>query len=272
MNQNDSLEITSPANQKIKDIAKLIKDSRDRQKAGIIIVDGQREIEEAIRLSWEIEEFFYCPEFIKKEEAILEISQKSKRNYNVSAKVFEKISYKKNPDGCLAILKSKFLKLEDVVLKKNPLILVLESVEKPGNLGAIIRTAYVAGVDLLILNDQKTDIYSPNVIRSSTGFIFSMPLVLSSVNETFSWLEKNNLNVFITTLKGKKSHFDVDFTKPSAIVFGTESFGISDDWQKRKVENIRIPMIANVDSLNVSVSAGIVVYEALRQRNFNLNI
>ncbi len=262
------IEITSPANQKIKDIAKFIKDGRDRQKADIVIVDGQREIEEAIRLSWEIEEFFYCPEFIKEDAQMLRIRDISKKNFQVSRKVFEKISYKKNPDGCLAILKPKFLKLKDVKLKKNPLILILESVEKPGNLGAIIRTAYVAGVDLLILNDQKTDIYSPNVIRSSTGFIFSMPLVLSSVSETFSWLEDNNLKVFITTLEGKKNHFEVDFTEPSAIVFGTESFGISNSWQEKKVENIKIPMIEGVDSLNVSVSVGIVVYEALRQRKF----
>jgi len=265
---NSAIEINSPANQRIKDIAKLVKDGRDRQRAGIIVVDGQREIEEAIRLSWEIEEFFYCPDFNKNEEIISIIKSNSKRNFQVSKKVFEKISYKKNPDGCLAVLKSKFFKLEDIKLKKNPLILILESVEKPGNLGAIIRTAYVAGVDLLILNDQKTDIYSPNVIRSSTGFIFSMPLVLSSVSETFSWLKKNNLDIFITTLKGSKSHFEVDFTGPSAIVFGTESFGISDSWQKNKVKNIRIPMIEGVDSLNVSVSAGIIVYEALRQRKF----
>lgn len=263
---NDTIEISSPANQRIKDLAKLIKNSKDRQKANIIIVDGQREIEEAIRLSWEIEEFFYCEDFNKNQNLLNFFKEKSKRSYKLSEKVFEKISYKKNPDGCLAVLKSRFLKLEDVKLKKNPLILILESVEKPGNLGAIIRTAYVAGVDLLILNDQKTDIYSPNVIRSSTGFIFSMPLVLSSIDKTFAWLEKNDLNVFITTLKGKKSHFDVDFTKPSAVVFGTESFGISDDWKSKKVENIRIPMIDGVDSLNVSVSAGIIVYEAIRQR------
>lgn len=260
------MDISSLANQKIKDIARFIKNARDRQRAGIVIVDGQREIEEAIRSSWKIEEFFYCSEFIKKEKEILKIKNISQKSFQVSKKVFEKISYKKNPDGCLAILKPRFLKLKDIKLKKNPLVLVLESVEKPGNLGAIIRTAYASGVDLLILNDQKTDIYSPNVIRSSTGFVFSMPLVLSSISETFSWLKDNNFQIFITSLKGEKSHFEIDFTKASAIVFGTESFGISKSWQEKEVEQIRIPMISGVDSLNVSVSAGIIVYEALRQR------
>ncbi|PKM91505.1 rRNA methyltransferase [Candidatus Falkowbacteria bacterium HGW-Falkowbacteria-1] len=260
------IEISSTANQKLKDIAKLVKDGKDRRRSGLLIVDGKREIEEALKSSWLIKEFFYCEEFDKDNSEIENFFAKAQRSYKLTNKAFEKISYKKNPDGYLAVFEEKFLKLKDVMLKKSPLVLVLESVEKPGNLGAIIRTAYASGVDLIILNDQKTDIYSPNVIRSSTGFIFSMPLVLSSAKETFLWLKKNDFKIFVTTLEGEKSHFEVDFKKASAIIFGTESFGISKDWKIKEVENIRIPMIKGVDSLNVSVSAGIVIYEALRQR------
>lgn len=260
------IEISSLSNPRLKDVSKLVKDSKNRRKNGLLVVDGRREIEEAVKASWLFEEFFYCEELDKDNSGAEVFFSKAKRSYKLTRKAFEKISYKKNPDGYLAILEEKFLKLEDVKLKKDPLVIVLESVEKPGNLGAIIRTAYASGVDLIILNDQKTDLYSPNVIRSSTGFIFSMPLVLSSIGKTFSWLKENNFNIFVTTLKGDKSHFEFDFKKSSAIIFGTESFGISKDWEAKKVENLRIPMIEGVDSLNVSVSAGIIIYEALRQR------
>lgn len=260
------MEITSTANSKIKDVAKIVKDNKKRQKEKLVVVDGKREIEEALRSGWLIEDFFCCFDFLKNGESFDSFIDKSKNSYNLSKKVFEKISYKKNPDGYLAIFKERFLDLKEIKLKENPLILVLESVEKPGNLGAVIRTAYASGVDLIILNDQKTDIYSPNVIRSSTGFIFSMPLVLSSIEDTFSYFKDNSIEVFVTTLKGSKSHFDCNFKKPSAIVFGTESDGISDKWLNKEVEKVRIPMIENVDSLNISVSAGIMIYEAMRQR------
>ena len=272
MTNEEILEITSLANPRIKEVAKLVKDGHQRKAKKIIIVDGQREIEEGLRMGWEIKEFYYCADFVKNISEINSIIARSEVVYKLSKKVFEKISYKKNPDGCLAVITEKYLNFSDIKLKENPLVLVLESVEKPGNLGAMIRTAYVAGVDLLILNDQKTDIYSPNVIRSSTGFIFSLPLILSSVDETFKWLKDNRINIFTTSLKGSKTHFEADFTKPTALVFGTESFGLSHKWQGAEVEAIKIPMIANVDSLNVSVSAGVIVYEALRQRKFNFNI
>ncbi len=266
------MEIISPTNPKIKKIVKLLRDGQLRQEENIIIVDGQREIEEAIKNNWKIEEFFYCPSFVSKGEKenkkfnVKTISALAGEVFELSEKAFNKISYKKNPDGFLAILKVKKTKLDDIKIKKNPLILVLESVEKPGNLGAIIRTAYASGVDLIILNDQKTDIFSPNVIRSSTGFIFSMPLVLSSVDNTFNWLIKNKIQILSTSIQAKQDHFAVNFKKASAIVFGTEAFGLSPEWLKKETIKIRIPMIAGVDSLNVSVSVGIIVYEAVRQR------
>lgn len=263
------MEITSTANPKIKKISKMIKDSSLRNGEGLIVVDGKREIEEALNSSWDILEFFYCLDFIKNEEDVFlkKIKIKAKSSYVLDKKVFEKISYKKNPDGFLAIISFKKNNLDDFKLKKNSLILVLESVEKPGNLGAIIRTAYASGVDLIILNDQKTDFYSPNVIRASTGFIFSMPVVIDSIDNTISWLNKNNINIFLTTIDSSSNHFSADLKKSSAIIFGTEAFGLSEKWLSTKSKKIKIPMIKGVDSLNVSVSVGIIVYEAIRQRS-----
>lgn len=266
------LEIDSLSNPKIKELVKLSKDGQFRQEKNIIIVDGKREIIEAIKNKWEIEEFFYCLDFLDKKEKIdnnfgvEEIIKLAHKSYKLSAKAFAKVSYKKNPDGFLAVLKFKKIDLSNIKLKKDPLILVLESVEKPGNLGGIIRTAYASGVDLIILNDQKTDIFSPNVIRSSTGFIFSTPLVIASIEDTYNWLIKNKIQILSTSIKAEQSHFLTDFKKASAIVFGTEAIGLTDKWLKKKTRAIKIPMISGVDSLNVSVSVGIIVYEAMRQR------
>lgn len=272
--KNNFIEISSFANPKIKLINKFLKDGSLRQESKIILVDGKREIEEAIKAGWKIKEFFCSLEIIK-EEKDLELanlfSDNSKFNYQLSKKIFDKISYKKNPDGFLAILESRFLKWKDLKIKKNPLVLILESVEKPGNLGAIIRTAYAAGVDLIILNDQKTDFYSPNVVRASTGFIFSMPIIISSVSETIEWCKNNDIKILATSLKAEKNHFEVDFKKGTGIVFGTEAFGLSKAWLNEKIEKVSIPMISGVDSLNVSVSVGVIVYEATRQRKYFKN-
>jgi RNA methyltransferase, TrmH family len=268
--RKEPLEINSLSNLKIKKITKLLKDGPERQAEGIIIVDGLREIEEALRAGWEISEFFYCPELVEKNKKGPESKNMvflSKDAYSLTKKVFEKISYKKTPDGFLAVLNHKEKKLKDFKLKNNPLILVLESVEKPGNLGGIIRTAYASGVDLVILNNQKTDFYSPNVIRSSTGFIFSVPLVIASIEETNKYLKEKNIPVFLTAIKDAKNYLEADFKKGGAIVFGTEAFGLSDNWLNKKFTKIKIPMIEGVDSLNVSVSVGIIIYEALRQKN-----
>lgn len=263
-------EISSLANPKIKKIVKLSKDANFRQSENIILIDGCREIKEALKNLWNLEEFYFCEKFIdeKNRETFIKLKKSIKNIYSLSPQAFEKISYKKNPDGFLVVAQSKMQKLESLKLKKNPLILILESIEKPGNLGAIIRTAYASGVDLVILNDQKTDLYSPNVIRSSTGFIFSMPLVLASIEETIVWLKKEKIKVLTTSILATKNHFDINYKSATAVVFGSEAFGLSDTWLKIDTKQIRIPMIEGVDSLNVSVSVAIIVYEAIRQRRF----
>ncbi len=295
--QNKVLEINSLVNPRIKRVVKLLKNADNRQQEGVVIIDGLREIEEAIKANYKIEEFFYCLDFLKDTEninnrkrgeggnkleiknnkdsdknlAIKKISNLAKINYKLNKKVFEKISYKKNPDGFLAIVSARFKSLDQIKVNKNPLVLVLESVEKPGNLGAIIRTAYASGVDLIILNDQKTDLYSPNVIRSSTGFIFSMPIVIVAKEDTVKWLNKNRIDIFVTTLTDSQNHFSINLKKSTALVFGTEAFGLSDFWLKNDFRKVKIPMKPGVDSLNVSVSVGIIIYEAIRQRGV-LNI
>lgn len=262
------LDINSLSNPKIKETVKYLKDGQRRQAAGIIIVDGQREILEAIRNKWMMVEFFYSPAWIKEKglDDLSVIKKLAEKTYQLSEAAFAKISYKKTPDGFLAIFKTRSVKLEEIKFKPKPFVLILEAVEKPGNLGGIIRTAYAAGVDLIILNDQKTDIFSPNVIRSSTGFIFSLPLAVASVDETYDWLKKNEIQIFSASISARLDHFSADFKQASAVVFGTEAYGLSSGWLKKETIPIRIPMVQNVDSLNVSVSVGIIVYEAIRQR------
>ncbi|MGI6347642.1 MAG: TrmH family RNA methyltransferase [Patescibacteria group bacterium] len=265
-----SLEITSFSNPKIKLIKKLLKNSSLRQKEGLVIIDGKREINEALQFGWIIEELFFSPDIINKQDSsdfLNYFLKNSKNSYQLNKNIFNSISYKKSPDGFLAVLRSRFLKWDDLKIKKNPFVLILETVEKPGNLGAIIRTAQASEVDLLILVDQKTDLYSPNVIRASTGFVFSLPIIISSYQEALDWCQDREIKIFSTALRADKSCFEVDFSSPTAVVFGSEATGLSPVWLESK-DQISIPMKAGIDSLNVSVSVGIISYEAWRQRNF----
>jgi len=256
--------INSLSNQKIKDLVKLQK-SRERKASGLFIIDGAREIELAIKEEIEVLELFYSPRLIKNmvcgffgvdREKITEVSEE----------IFAKICYKESPDGYFALAKNKSVKLEQIRLSKKPLIIILEAVEKPGNLGAILRTAYAAGVDAIIINDNQTDIYNPNVIRASEGYVFSLPIIISSIKETTEWLKKNNITGFAaaTTAKGKYTKENMNL--PIAIILGSEAQGLSEKWLTMADKLVKIPMNKGIDSLNVSVSAAILLYEALRQR------
>lgn len=256
--------INSINNQKIKDIVKLRKAS-ERKERGIIIVDGVREIELAKLSGNEIVELFYCPTLVKKEvkdffglnrDLITETSEA----------VFEKICYKENPDGYFALIKMRASKLKEIKLSKKPLIVILEAVEKPGNLGAILRTAYAVGVEAIIINDNQTDIYNPNVIRASEGFIFKIPIVIASVEETCVWLKENKITSFAAATGGKNIYTKEKMNSATALILGSEANGLSDKWLKRADKLVKIPMVKGIDSLNVSVSAAVLMYEALRQR------
>ena len=257
--------ILSEQNSRIKNIIKLQDKSRERKKQGLFIIDGLREVQEALNGGVVIEEIFICPEIIGDKK----LSFANTKTSYVSEAVYKKISYKEKAVGVLAVAHSYHPGLETLKLKKNPLLVILEAVEKPGNLGAIIRSAYAAGVDALIINDEQTDIYNPNVIRSSEGLIFKLPIIVASRKDTSSFLRKNQVNVLAAALIGAKTYSEVDYKKGVAILLGTEATGLSKEWIKEADEIIKIPMKPGIDSLNVSVSAAILIFEAWKQRDFS---
>lgn len=254
--------INSIQNPKIKNTIKLLQKNSVRMKQGLFVVDGSREVKEVVKAGMKIETLFFCPELVTKKITGVE----KNKIIEVSIDVFSKMSYKENPDGYLAVVKRQEFKLKDIKLKTTPLVVVLESVEKPGNLGALIRTAYAVDVDVVILNDNQTDIYNPNVIRASEGKLFSVPVVISSRENTLEWLKDNSVQLFAAATSAKKIYSDCKFNKAMALILGSESRGLSDQWLKEADENIKIPMKQDLDSLNVSVSAAVILFEIIRQR------
>jgi RNA methyltransferase, TrmH family len=254
-------KIDSLQNEKIKNIVKLRESSREREKQGLFLIEGWREINLALKGGIEIKNIFYCQKYIKQE---LEIDEE--KLIEVSEKVFDKIAYRENPDGFLAMAKVGQKKLADTKLRPRPLLIILEAVEKPGNLGAILRTADAVGADAVIINDPKTDIYNPNVIRASQGAIFTVATVLSSIDETVDFCKNNKIKIFATAPAAKTEYAKANYNQGSAIVMGAEDKGLSETWLKAADEKIKITMSGRVDSLNVSVSAAVILFEALRQR------
>lgn len=256
--------ISSEQNQKIKNLVKLRDKSRNRKDQGLCIIDGLREIKEAILGGFVIRELFVCPKLFKGSID----GVKTDKIIRVSDGVFNKISYKENPEGILALVECKTDNLSSFRPNKDSLILILEAVEKPGNLGAIVRSAYAVGVDLIIINNEKTDIYNPNVIRASEGLVFKTRIISASFHETKQFLDKNRIKIVATAINGKKSYNKINYKSSAAIVLGAESSGLSDNWLKAASETVKIPMKEGIDSLNVSVSAAILVFEVWRQRGF----
>ena len=252
--------ITSKSNPKIKNVVKLQKSS-ERREQNRIIIEGRREIERAVACGFVVDTLFICNDILKESVNIA-------ANYveDVTLEVFEKIAYREGSDGLLAVAIPKYADLKSFKPKKNPLIIVLETVEKPGNLGAIMRTADAAGVDAVIIADPRTDLYNPNAIRASIGTIFSVPLFACSSEESINWLRENEIKIYCTYLKASIDYLEADFRQGSAIVMGTEATGISDIWVDAADQNLIIPMNGIADSLNVSVTTAIVVFEAIRQR------
>ncbi len=256
--------ITSIQNPKIKNLVRLRKAAK-RKKQELFLIDGLREIEVALNYGFVIDELFYCSEFDKEKKELKEL--KNKTIYLTAPEVFKKIAYAENPNGWIAVAKPKYNHIEELKLNKTPLIIVLESVEKPGNLGAIIRTAYAANVDAVIINETQTDLYNPNVIKASSGHVFSPMIVMASKEESLSCFRGKKIKIFATNIKAAKNYDKINWKQSAAIVFGSEAKGLSSFWLKEADQNIIIPMQKNIDSLNVSVSTGIIVYEARRQRD-----
>ena len=256
--------IVSLQNAKVKQVVALQQKSAERRKQGVFVVEGIRELQHCLDASYEVNSIFFCPELT----TITTLSQLSASitTYEVSPEVYEKMAYRGSTEGVIAIVQSRQLQLKDLQLKSNPLLMVLESVEKPGNLGAILRSADAAGADAVIVCDPLTDLYNPNLIRSSIGAIFSVPCIACSSDDCISFLKKNNIKILTAQLQDSKLYYDTDMTCGTAIIMGTESTGLTDVWRQAADAHIRIPMLGQLDSLNVSVSAAILLFEAVRQR------
>ena len=256
--------ITSTHNPKVKSLLSLEK-PRERRKQQLFIIEGKKEIGLALEAGYRIGNLFYCVDLFP-ETDLKSLGIEDKFLVPVTQEVFDKIAIRENSGGVIAVAEMKAHRLDEIKLSPNPLVLILESVEKPGNLGAILRTADAAGIDAVIICDPQTDFYNPNVIRSSLGCVFTKTIASATSEEAIEWLKKNKINIFGTYLKASRPYYEIDFTKPSAIVLGTEATGLSDAWVKNSDANIIIPMQGKIDSMNVSNAAAVVVFEAVRQR------
>ena len=250
--------ITSVQNARIKHVVALQQKSSLRREEGLFVVEGQREIEHCIACGYEISELFVLD--------TLDYTG-SLPATRVSSQVYEKMAYRGSTEGLIAVARCKDHRLKDLNLKENPLIVVLESVEKPGNLGAILRTAEAAGVDAVIVCDPLTDLYNPNLIRASIGGVFCVPTAVCTSQECIAFLKEHGVRILTAQLQDSYEYYDYDMRQATAIVMGTESTGLTSQWREVADAHIRIPMLGRLDSLNVSVSAAILMYEAVRQRN-----
>ncbi|GHU68832.1 rRNA methyltransferase [Bacteroidia bacterium] len=261
--------ITSLQNNRIKNIQKLGIKARERKSQGLFLIEGAREISLAIAGKYSFDSVYLCSELFAATD-YPEVLQSFPQNliYEVSEAVFQKIAYRESSDGILALAKPKNHSLSDLQLPENPLVIVLEAVEKPGNLGAILRTADAAHADAVVVCDALTDMYNSNVIRSSVGCIFTVPVAIGTNESVFNFLKTKNIRTFAAELTAAQWYHETDFTSPSAIVMGTEAGGLTDFWLKNAGQRIKIPMRGVIDSLNVSVSTAILTFEAMRQRRF----
>jgi len=267
--------ITSAQNPKIKMLLELQDKSKTRRREGLFVVEGRRELEHCIATGYEVHTAFICKDITGKKGfdeilRILENSSDGLRHCSVMeipGHLYQKVAYRGSTEGIIAELHCKKHSLEDLDIKENPVVVVLESVEKPGNLGAILRSADAAGVDAVIVCDPLTDLYNPNLIRSSIGGIFTVPTAAASSEDTIRWLKDRDIKIYTAQLQDSSWYYDTDMSCGTAIVMGTEATGLTDIWRKAADAHIKIPMLGRLDSLNVSVSAAILMYEAVRQRN-----
>lgn len=255
--------IESTQNPRIKNLLKLQEKSRERKKQGLFVVEGIQENQMALETGYEPEEFFISENLFSNS-----FSLPKGKEIQVTPTLFEKIAYRGTTGGIIGVYKIQKQELEGIKLPENALIVVLEAVEKPGNLGAVLRTCDGAGVDLLVVCDPLVDFYNPNVIRSSVGTIFTNSFVSAEKEDLVEWLKKRKVQIVSTILREDTQNlFEVNLNKSSAIILGTEAFGLSEFWAENSDHLIKIPMKGKVDSLNVSNAAAICIYEALRQKS-----
>ena len=300
----EPLLITSTQNPKIKRLLELQQKSSERRKSGLFVVEGRRELEHCLAAGYEVESVYARmtneeskllsnpegnshPSFVTRHSSLKgenddssfsslhSSSKKDPSFFNVAPNVYERIAYRGSTEGIVAIMKAKERGLEELTGSCEgpaPLFIVLESVEKPGNLGAVLRSADAAGATAVIVCDPLTDLYNPNLIRASIGACFTVPTVACSSEECIAFLKKHGVQILTAQLQDSKLYYDTPMTGPTAIVMGTESTGLTDVWREAADAHIRIPMLGRLDSLNVSVSAAILLFEAVRQRQNNLTV
>lgn len=269
------LTITSPQNPRVKNAVHL-RDRRSREKQGRILIDGVRELHRALGAGVRLLEVFVCEPLCQSDEArqlLALLPQSGAELLQVSEPVFEKLAFGQRAEGVLGIAETPRLTLETLLAKDTPttrsvapLVAVLEGVEKPGNVGAVLRTADAAGVSAVILADPRTDLYNPNAIRASLGTIFTVPVCEATSNSLQAWLRENGIRMVATRVDGSRPYTEVDYRGPTAILLGSEARGLSAAWTGDDVTAVRLPMLGVADSLNVSVTAAVLFYEALRQR------
>jgi TrmH family RNA methyltransferase len=267
-----TVNITSAQNSKIKELLALQEKSRTRREKSLFVVEGRRELEHCLNAGFKARTLFVCPEIITESELKPLAAKAEAGNPNCNMVVipqiiYEKVAYRSSTEGIIAEIEFKDRKLTDIKLGKAPLVVVLESVEKPGNLGAILRSADAAGADAVVICDPLTDLYNPNLIRSSIGGIFSRQVAAASSEETIKWLKDNKIQILTAQLQDSEWYYDTPMTAGTALIMGTEATGLTDAWRKAADAHIKIPMLGELDSLNVSVSAAILLFEAVRQRN-----
>jgi TrmH family RNA methyltransferase len=261
-------QITSLQNTYIKHLIQLKDKSRERKKTGTFLIEGEREISLAIKGGYELETVLFYPELFS-DEQINNLTNQQINLIEVSKDVYQKLAYRGTTEGILAVAKAKNHNLTELTFNSdNPLILVAEAPEKPGNIGALLRTADAANVDAVIIANPKTDLYNPNIIRSSVGCVFTNNVATGNTLEIIDFLTSKNINIYSAILQESVEYFTQDYTKPTAIVVGTEANGLSSEWRINSTKNIIIPMQGEIDSMNVSVAAGILIFEAKRQRGF----
>lgn len=283
--------ITSAQNRKVKELLTLVEKSKARSAAGLFVVEGQRELGHCLDAGFIPETLFICGEVMAVQNNAVNGAKTGHLAENIEGKdgldaliakaealnprlgvvqipafLYEKVAYRGSTEGIIAEVHSAPRSLEDLRLGESPLVMVLESVEKPGNLGAVLRSADAAGADAVIVCDPLTDIWNPNLIRSSVGAVFSVPVAVCTSADAIAFLKKRGIRILTAQLQDSEWYYDTDMTGATALVMGTESTGLTQAWRDSADAHIKIPMLGRLDSLNVSVSAAVLLYEAVRQR------
>ena len=261
-------ELTSTANERVKAVVRL-RDRRERERTGLTVVDGARELGRALEAGIDVAEAWTCTPLLRGPDARRALDALHAAGVPiqpVSAQVFEKIAFGERAEGLLAVVRVPSTDPAGLRLPENPLLVVLEGVEKPGNLGAALRSADGAGADALLAASPRTDLFNPNAIRASAGTVFSVPLAAAPAPDVLGWLLGQGIRIVATRVDAERSYTDADFTGPVAIVLGSEAEGLTATWSGPDVDTVSLPMLGVADSLNVSVTAAILLYEARRQR------